>query len=111
MRYTRIKQHWRDGTTHLKMSPRYWRVHVFGIDGSVEAISETQFIIRRAAAKPEVREFQPVQSVQLELEAFADAVEGRAPFSIPMQHMIDTIAAFEAICRSVDAGHSVDAGG
>jgi hypothetical protein len=43
----------------------------------------------------------------VELEAFADAVEKRAAYPIPQQQMIDTIGAFEAITRSLEAGAPV----
>jgi hypothetical protein len=38
------------------------------------------------------------------LEAFADAVRGRAPYPIPQQEMIATASAAEAIIRSADSG-------
>jgi hypothetical protein len=47
-----------------------------------------------------------VDTLSLELQAFADALEGRAPYPITNQHMIDTAAAFEAIVASVKAGGS-----
>jgi predicted dehydrogenase len=45
-----------------------------------------------------------VDTLRLELEAFADAVEGRAPYPLPYDQMIDTVAVFEAITRSVAGG-------
>jgi hypothetical protein len=41
-------------------------------------------------------------------EAFADAVEVRAPFPISPRQLIDVTAAFEAVIRSLDAGTPVN---
>jgi predicted dehydrogenase len=38
------------------------------------------------------------------LEAFADAAEGRAPYPVPQGQMIANIAALEAIFRSAASG-------
>ena len=37
------------------------------------------------------------------LEAFADAVAGRAPYPITTREMVDVVAAFEAIVKSAGA--------
>jgi len=88
----------------VRPSPVYWRVHVFGDEGSVEALGETQVVLRSRGGKTEVRNFPKVDSLRAEFDAFADAVEGRAPYPITPTEMVDTIAAFEAITRSVDSG-------
>lgn len=88
----------------VRASPLYWRVHVFGDEGSVEALGETQVVLRARGGKIESREFAPVDSLRAELEAFADAVEGRAPYPITPQEMVDTVAAFEAIVQSMQTG-------
>jgi len=45
--------------------------------------------------------FPPVDSVRVNLEAFADAVAGRTPYPIPTSEMLNTVAAFEAIAEAV----------
>src|SRR5207253_4087258 len=57
-------------------------VHVFGRDGSAEALGRTELIVRKSGKDPERRLFEPVDSVRANLEAFADAVAGRAPYPI-----------------------------
>lgn len=54
----------------------------------------------------------PADSLIAELEAFADAVEGRAPFPVTPAQMLDTVAAFEATIRAIETGEpaEVDAG-
>lgn len=45
-----------------------------------------------------------VNTLALELEAFADAVAGRAPYQIPVDQMIHGIAVYEAIIASAQQG-------
>jgi predicted dehydrogenase len=47
--------------------------------------------------------FQQVDTLRAEFDAFADAVAGRAPYPIPTSQMIDTVAAFEAVIKSIDS--------
>ena len=91
----------------VRTSPSYWRVHVFGKDASAEAIGPTALTIRRTDAPPEHLTFEPIDSLRAELEAFADAVTGTAPYPITGQEMIDEVAALEAAIRSFDSGEEV----
>jgi predicted dehydrogenase len=86
----------------VRASPFYWRVHVFGDEGSVEAIGETETIVRTRGGKVARREFPKVDSILAEFDAFADAVTGRAPYPITPAEMINTISAFEAIIQSMN---------
>lgn len=86
----------------VRASPFYWRVHVFGDQGSVEALGETQLVVRRRGGKTEVQDFPPRDSLLAEFDAFADAVSGAAPYPITPSEMVDTIGAFEAITRSLE---------
>ncbi len=94
----------------VRASPVYWRVHVFGDEGSVEAIGETETILRTRGGKVDRREFPRVDSLRVEVDAFADAVAGSAPYPITPAEMVNTIAAFEAIIRSMDTGAPVSVG-
>ena len=91
----------------VRASPVYWRVHVFGDEGSVEAIGETETILRTRGGKAERREFPKVDSLRVEVDAFADAIAGSAPYPITPAEMVSTIAAFEAIIRSMESGTPV----
>jgi predicted dehydrogenase len=91
----------------VRASPFYWRVHVFGDEGSAEAIGETQLFVRGRGGKTDVREFPPRDSLLAEFEAFADAVAGRAPYPITTDEMVNTIGALEAVNRSIEAGSRV----
>jgi len=85
----------------------YWRVHLFGDEGSAEALGETQLVLRSRGGKVEVRDFPKVDSLRAELDAFADAVAARAPYPIKPREMVDVVAAFEAIIRSMATGQPV----
>ena len=91
----------------VRATPIYWRVHVFGDAGSAEALGETELVLRTKGAKPERRTFEQIDSLRAELEAFADAAAGRAPYPITPREMVDTIAAFEATIRSIEDGAPV----
>ena len=86
----------------VRASPFYWRVHVFGDEGSVEAIGETETILRTRGGKVDRREFPKVDTILAEIDAFADAVAGRNPYPIAPAEMVNTIAAFEAIIQSMN---------
>ena len=43
-----------------------------------------------------------------ELEAFADAIDGRAPFPVTPAQMLATVAAFEATVRALETGLAVE---
>ena len=85
----------------VRATPLFWRVHVFGAEGSAEAIGETELVVRKGGAAPERLSFEPVNALRCGLEAFADAVEGRAAYPIPVTQMIDVIAALEAIVKAM----------
>lgn len=91
----------------VRASPLYFRVHVFGDEGSVEALDETRTIIRLKGGKTEVKDFQKIDSVLAEMDAFADAVAGVAPYPITTGEMVDTIASFEAVIKSIAAGSTI----
>jgi predicted dehydrogenase len=91
----------------VRASPFYWRMHVFGDEGSVEALGETEVVVRTRRGKVERREFGKIDSIRAEIDAFADAATGRSPYPITPAEMVNTIAAFEAVIQSMDTGRSV----
>jgi predicted dehydrogenase len=91
----------------LRSTPDYRRVHVFGRAGSVEALGDIELVIRRTGQPMQQLRFSRVDSLRCELEAFADAIAGRAPYPITADQMRDTIAAFEALTKSADTGRAV----
>jgi predicted dehydrogenase len=57
--------------------------------------------------KRSVVEYLPSSSVLANIEAFADAVEGRVPYLMPQDQMLANIAALEAIIESARTGERV----
>ena len=49
-------------------------------------------------------EYPPATAVLANLEAFADAAAGRAPYPVPQEQMIANVSALEAIFRSAASG-------
>jgi predicted dehydrogenase len=88
----------------VRATPFYWRVHVFGTKGSVEVLDEVTMVRRRSGAKPETITLAPNDVLADELAAFADAVEGRAPYPVAEQEVLATLAAFEAALSSMHSG-------
>ena len=85
----------------VRATPFYWRVHAFGTRGNAEVLGETELVLRMSGARSERRSFAPVDSLRAELEAFAAAVQGRAPFPISPAQMLDTVAAFERVVEAL----------
>ncbi|HET6238348.1 MAG TPA: Gfo/Idh/MocA family oxidoreductase [Acetobacteraceae bacterium] len=88
----------------VRVTPVTWRLHVFGTEGNAENHDQTGLVLRLSGKPVERRSLPEVDTLCLELEAFADAVERRVPYPVPYDQMIDTVAVFEAITRSVAAG-------
>jgi predicted dehydrogenase len=88
----------------VRSTPNYLRVHAFGRHASAEALGHTELVLRRSTAEPQRLNFPPLDSVRANLQAFADAVAGRAPYPIPTSQILDTVAAFEAIAEAVKSG-------
>jgi len=97
-----------NGATGLMATVRatvpFWRIHVFGTKGDAEARGERDVRIGHIGAPASEHRFGPVDSLRTLAESFADAVEGRAPFPISPQQLIDVTAAFEAVIRALDTG-------
>src|SRR5262245_41678956 len=52
----------------------------------------------------QTREYPPAKAVAANLEAFADAAAGSAPYPVPQSQMIANVSALEAIFRSAESG-------
>lgn len=85
----------------VRATPFYWRVHVFGSRGSAEVLGETELILRLSGRAPERKQLEACDSLRAELEAFAEAVEGHAPYPITPEQMLATVSGFEATVRAL----------
>ncbi|MCF8477771.1 MAG: Gfo/Idh/MocA family oxidoreductase [Pseudolabrys sp.] len=91
----------------VRAAPMFWRVHVFGTDGMAEARGEDTLTVTKIGGKPQETIYEHVDSLRTLLEAFADAVEGRAPFPVTPEQMLDVIGAFEGVVKSLATGQPV----
>jgi len=91
----------------VRSTPAYFRLHAFGREASAEALGRTDLVLRRSGEEPQHLSFPPVDSVQANLEAFADAVAGVAPYPIRTEEILDTVAAFEAIAKAAKSGEPI----
>jgi predicted dehydrogenase len=91
----------------IRATPFFWRVHVFGTKGSAEVLDETTLIRRVSGSKPMRHTLPTTDVLRAELDAFADAVEGRRMYPVPEADVLATLAAFEAALASMKSGHPV----
>ena len=85
----------------VRATPFYWRVHAFGTLGNAEVLGETELVLRMSGKPPQRLTLEPADSLRAELEAFADAVEGRAAFPVTPAQMLQTVAAFEDVISAL----------
>jgi predicted dehydrogenase len=91
----------------VRAAPVVWRIQVFCTGGWVEARGEDTLTVARMGEEPVTQTLPHVDSLKVLVEAFADAVEGRAPFPVTPEQMLDMIAAFEAVVQSAESGEPV----
>ncbi len=97
-------------------TPHFIRMHVFGTDKWVEVLNDSHpdtpdGIVRVLTAKSgqpvEQAEYDWEDAVTHNLEAFAHAAAGRAPYPFTNAEMVHNIEVLEAIARSAETGQSV----
>lgn len=88
----------------VRATPLYWRVHVFGTQGSAEVLDDVTLILRKSGVKRRQMTYPGVDALRAELDAFVDAIEHRIPFPVPEADVLATLAAFEAALRSMQSG-------
>lgn len=97
----------RDGSlgilTTMSGPGRLWRLEVFGSEGRAIMESETRLVFARPGEPEQRLDFGAFDMERAELEAFADAVEGRALWPVTREEGLEGIALFEAICRGAAA--------
>jgi predicted dehydrogenase len=91
------------------------RFAVYGNHGWVEVRDKAHpekpegwvFTKHLRGGRREVVEYPVAQPVLANLEAFADAAEGRAPYPVPQEQMIANVSALEAVFKSAASGEIV----
>jgi predicted dehydrogenase len=91
----------------VRATPFYWRVHVFGTMGSAEVLDEVTLVLRKSGSKPRTIDYPAIDVLAAELDAFADAIEGKHAFPTREAEVLATLSAFEAALQSMASGHPV----
>ena len=92
----------------IRATPLFWRVHLFGDQGSAESVGEHELLLHKSNARPRRLVLDAVDALRAELDAFAQAVERRMQFPISPRDILATVAAFEAVVRSLESGTTVE---
>ena len=85
----------------VRLTPMFTRVHAFGRHASAEVLGRTDLVLRKSGAEAQHLRFAPVDSIRVNLEAFAAAAAGGAPYPIPTSQILAAVAAFEAVVNAV----------
>lgn len=97
-------------------TPHFIRTHVFGTDKWVEVRSDThpdtpggktEFVTMTTDHGAETQTFDWKDTVSVNLEAFADAIEGSKPYPIEHWEMVHNIEVLEAIAASAQNRETV----
>ncbi len=97
--------------TCLSTPPFYGRFTLMGDQGWVEVQEggnvdkgiPSSFVHCRADGSRETRSYHDVNTVRLNFEAWADAIEGRAPYRFSTEQLLDNISVLDAVVRSAAA--------
>jgi predicted dehydrogenase len=97
-------------------TPFFGRFALYGNRGWVEVVDKAHpeapegWTLTKcfSGGRPERTDHPPATAVRANLEAFADAIAGRAPYPVPPAEMIGTVAALEAIVKSARNGGRVE---
>lgn len=99
-------------------TPLYLRFTVFGSEGWLEVRNETHpdtpgpstLVHATTPDGPSTRRYEWTDTVRANLEAFADAIEGKAAYPFTSEQLVGNIALLEAICQSAVTGSEVKLG-
>ncbi len=94
--------------TCLSTPPFYGRFTLFGDQGWVEVEEggnvdkglPSSFVHCKPDGSRETRSYEPINTVRLNFEAWADAVEGRAPYRFTPEQLLANIRILDALTRS-----------
>lgn len=91
----------------LTITPRHWRVTVFGTKGQIEMDGYRHVTITRANGEREMLDFPAEDMERAELEAFARAVQGESSFPLPIDQAVHNAAVMEAVIQSTRSNGAV----
>ena len=71
--------------------------------GNVDKGIPSSFVYCGPDGRRQTRNYDHINTVQLNFEAWADAVEGRAPYRFATEHLLANIRILDAVVRSAAA--------
>ena len=80
------------------------RLHLFGSEGWAETRGLTEFTLQRLKSDMQRRELPSVDAQRAEIESFADAATGSAPFPVSIEEAVHSVAVLEALMKSARSG-------
>ncbi|MFN4283435.1 MAG: Gfo/Idh/MocA family protein [Alphaproteobacteria bacterium] len=86
------------------VTPELTRLHLFGGAGWAEIREQDYFLYKGLKGEPEFQKLAEIDAERAEMEAFADAVSGVAPFPYPVDKAVHAIAVIEAMAKSAKSG-------
>ena len=90
--------------TALGVTPVFHRLHLFGTEGWAEIRNNRRFEFRPLKGEGTVTEFPAFDALKRQLESFAAAITGDAPFPVSPDDAVAGVAALEAMGRSAQSG-------
>ncbi len=81
------------------------RLQVFGSGGWAEVRDDSHFEAHPMEGETEIVEHGRFNSARAELETFAAAIDGTAPYPIVTEDAVHSVAVYEAISRSAETGN------
>ena len=99
----------------ILVTPHYLCLTVFGSEAWVEVRNETHpdtpgpstLTLQHKDGRQETRQYEWVDTVRANVEAFAKAIEGKEPYPFTDAEKIGNIAVLEAVARSAATGAAV----
>lgn len=97
-------------------TPHFIRFHVFGSDQWVEVRNDThpdtpggiaELVLAKTGEPMKTERYEWTDTVVANLEAFADAIRGRAPYPYTSEELVHNIEVLEAIARSSESGETI----
>ncbi|MDO6724290.1 Gfo/Idh/MocA family oxidoreductase [Celeribacter halophilus] len=98
-------------------TPHFIRMHVFGTEKWVEILNDShpdtpdgivRVLTGTSGAPVSQKDYNWEDAVTANLEAFARAAKGEAPYPFTNEEMVHNIQVLEAIARSAETGQAVD---
>jgi len=86
--------------TAIGVTADYYRFQAFGSDGWLQITGSQNLVVRSADGREEILTLDNRDAVFGEVEAFADAISGGAPFPVPLRDAVHSAAVLEAMTKS-----------